>query len=71
MRPRLFPSKGFGLQQDWGWHETPPHAGRRLSTWNLPFLHGTSKLADVISLVATRLPPRPWDFAYAHLKIAQ
>lgn len=71
IRWRLFPSKGFGRRQDWGWHETPPHAGRQLSTWNLPFLHSTSKLADVISLEATCLPPSPWDFAHTHLKIAQ
>lgn len=73
MRRRLFPSKGFGRQQDSGLPETapPPRAGRWLSTRNLPFLHSTRKPADVTSLVATCLPPSPWDSAHAHLRIAQ
>lgn len=56
MRCKLFPSKGLGCQQDRGWLQTAAHAGGRLSTWTLLFLHSTSELAEVISLVATCLP---------------
>lgn len=67
-KQRLWLPMRLGVE---GWLQTAPQAGRRLSTWNFPFLHSISKLADVISLVATCLPPIPWDFAHPHLKIAQ